>query len=73
MQTAGTDVRTTQTPETKTFTPDEDAPRTLTRAGNIGVMSAQQMATQEIALWAWNFFRDVVFPDLDYLLTLPIY
>ena len=31
------------------------------------------MATQEIALWAWNFFRDVVFPDLDYLLTLPIY
>ena len=45
----------------------------LTRAGNIGTVTAQDMVEQEHNLWVWNFFRDVVFPDLDYLLTIPVY
>ena len=46
---------------------------TLTRSGNIGVTTSQQMLQSERELWIWNFFRDVVFPDLDKVLTLRIY
>jgi hypothetical protein len=46
---------------------------TLTRRGNIGVTTSQQMLQSERDLWVWNFFRDVVFPDLDYILTIPVY
>lgn len=45
----------------------------LTRSGNIGVTTSQQMAESEIDLWRWNFFNDVVFPDIDRVLTLMIY
>lgn len=45
----------------------------LTRSGNIGVTTSQQMLQSERDLWKWNFFRDVVFPDLDKVLTLRIY
>ena len=46
---------------------------TLTRSGNIGVTTSQQMIESERALWIWNFFRNVVFPDIDRVLTLQIY
>lgn len=46
---------------------------TLTRKGNIGVTTAQQMIESERALWVWNFFYNVVFPDIDKVLTLQIY
>lgn len=46
---------------------------TLTRKGNIGVMTTQQIITQIHDLWKWNFFQDVVFPDIDRVLTLQIY
>lgn len=46
---------------------------TLTRSGNIGVTTSQQMLESERALWMWNFFYDVVFPDIDRVLTIQIY
>lgn len=46
---------------------------TLTRVGNIGVTTSQQMIESERALWMWNFFQNVVFPDIDRVLTLQIY
>lgn len=46
---------------------------TLNRSGNIGVITSQQMIESERALWVWNFFRDVVFPDIDQVLTIQIY
>lgn len=46
---------------------------TLTRSGNIGVTTSQQMIESERNLWKWNFFRDVVFPDIDTTLTIRIY
>lgn len=46
---------------------------TLTRSGNIGVTTSQQMLESERQLWAWNFFESVVFPDIDRVLTLNIY
>ena len=46
--------------------------RELTRFGNIGVTTTQQMMKQEIELWQWNFF-ETVFADIDNFLTIPIY
>lgn len=46
---------------------------TLTRSGNIGVTTSQQMIESERAIWVWNFFRDVVFPDIDRVLTIQVY
>ncbi len=46
---------------------------TLTRTGNIGVTTAQDMLTQERVLRAWRLFYDRVFPDVDRVLTLCTY
>ena len=46
---------------------------TLVRSGNIGVTTSQQMLESERSLWVWNFFRNVVFPDIDRVLTIQIY
>ena len=46
---------------------------TLTRSGNIGVTTSQQMIQSERDLWIWNFFNDVVFKDLDKALTIQVY
>lgn len=45
----------------------------LRRSGNIGVTTSQQMIQSERDLWVWNYFTDVVFPDLDRILTIQIY
>ena len=47
---------------------------TLTRSGNIGVTTSQQMIEAERELWRmWNFFRGIVYPDIDRVLTIEIY
>lgn len=46
--------------------------RTLTRHGNIGVTTSQQMLQSEIQLWQWTFFNDV-FKDIDTILTIQMY
>ena len=46
--------------------------RTLSRSGNIGVTTSQQMIMSEIELWRWNFFKDV-FEDIDTICCLDIY
>lgn len=45
----------------------------LTRSGNIGVTTSQQMIESERTLWMWRYFYDVVFPDVDKMLTIAIY
>lgn len=46
----------------------------LSRSGNVGVTTSQQMATSEIQLWnTFQYFRDVVFKDIDAMLALSIY
>lgn len=46
---------------------------TLTRSGNIGVTTSQQMIESERALWDWDYFYSIVFPDVDKVLTLGVY
>lgn len=50
----------------------DDLKHTLNRHGNIGVTTSQQMIESERQLWLWVFF-DVVFADVDKILTSPIY
>ena len=71
VQTAETIVRTVQGDEVETLEIDED--RYLTRHGNIGVTTTQQMLESEREVWTWNFFYDIVFRDIDKLLTLQVY
>lgn len=40
--------------------------------GNIGNLTPQQLITQEIELWRWNFI-DEVMNDIKSMITLPIY
>ena len=46
---------------------------TLTRKGNIGVTSSQQLLESERSLWMWSFFEDVVFPGIDRVMTIDTY
>lgn len=58
-ENTGTDTRTNE--------------HTLTRFGNIGVTTTQQMLQSDIDLWQWNFFKNVVIPNIDGVLTISLY
>ena len=45
----------------------------LTRSGNVGVTTSQQMIESERKLWLWDFFDSVVYPDIDKILTIQTY
>ena len=45
----------------------------MMQKGNIGVTTSQKMISAEHELWLWNFFREIVFPDLDKVCTLQVY
>lgn len=78
-QVNGTSTRTDDLTDRRTddFTENSSgthsANRRLTRSGNIGVTTSQQMLESERNLWVWNFFYNVVFPDVDRVLTLSTY
>ena len=55
-----------------THTENGSQDRTLTRHGNIGVTTSQQMLNSEIELWQWDFFNGV-FKDIDKILTIQTY
>lgn len=57
----------------KNETVETESSRELTRSGNIGVTTSQKMIQSERDLYIWNFFLDVVFPDLDKIFTLKCY
>ena len=50
----------------------EDNKRELTRSGNIGVTSSQQMLEQELQLRKYNFYEEL-FKDVNSVVTLSIY
>lgn len=58
--------------ETRNLAGTSDSERDLTRSGNIGVTTTQQMLSQDIELWKWNFFS-TVFEDIDSILVLQTY
>lgn len=64
---SGTD---TETGTDNTIHSDE---RDLTRHGNIGVTTSQQMLQSEIDLRTAAIFFDIVYRDIDSILTLSIY
>lgn len=77
MSDGDTTVSTTNTrnltdTETGTDTTAGDTTRRLTRTGNIGTNTFQNLIQQERNLWMYNFFEQV-FKDVDSVLTIPIY
>lgn len=72
---SGSDARKDDVADTRQFqtTYASGVSHGLTRSGNIGVTTTQQMLQSEIELWKWNFYNDYVFPTVDVALTLPIY
>ena len=53
-------------------TESDDVIRELHRSGSTGIYSPQQLITDEIELWQWNFYKQV-FEDIDSILCLDIY
>ena len=53
-------------------TESDDVSRELHRSGSTGIYSPQQLITDEIELWQWNFYKQV-FEDIDSILCLDIY
>lgn len=66
-----TDARTDNLTDTGTGSHSET--RTLIRSGNIGVTTSQMMISSQRDLWFWNFIYNVVFPDVDKVLTISTY
>lgn len=58
--------------QVKDITDTETEKTTLIRKGTAGLQSPQKLFMEEIDLWQWNFF-DLVFADMDKILTIPIY
>ena len=79
--TTGNDTETYNATDTDTGTKthansgtdSEEGERTLTRYGNIGVTTSQQMLQAERDLWVWNYIENVVFPAVDEVLTIQTY
>ena len=60
--------------QTDSGTDTREKTSTFTRNGNIGVMSTQSLILETRNLNAyWSFFNDVVYKNLDHILTLKIY
>lgn len=58
--------------ETGTDTTAGTSSRQLTRTGNIGTNTFQNLLQQERNIWMYDFFEQV-FKDVDSVLTIPIY
>lgn len=71
---SNTNISTGESTNTKDLTNNDTKTneRTLKRSGNIGVTTSQQMIQSERDLWKWYYF-DMVFQDLDKMLTIQIY
>ena len=63
---------TDDTTVTNNLASSDKTVRTLSRTGNIGVTTSQQMAQSSIDLARWKFF-ETVFNDIDAILTLSVY
>lgn len=57
---------------TRTDNLKKETDRTLTRTGNIGVTTSQEMIEAERKLWFWNYFN-TLFADADKILTIQVY
>ena len=65
-----TDTRTDNL--TRTTEEQSETTRSLSKAGNIGFNTPQEMLVADLELWQLNFFKSV-FDDIDSVLTMSIY
>lgn len=59
----------------KTRTTSEGANDDLTihKHGNLGINPISKFLKDDIELWRWNFYRQVLFPMIDRHIAIPIY
>lgn len=58
--------------ETESETIGRDRTRSGSHSGNIGNITSQKMISEEIALWKWNYVREIL-NDVKEFCTLPVY
>lgn len=73
LQRSGSDADTGTENREMSGTDAKEYEHTLTRKGNIGVTTTQQMIMQQREILLQSFLNDVVFPDIDKALTLSVY
>lgn len=73
IETERTGTYETKTEQSGTMERKTEYNTELTRSGNIGVTTSQQMIESERNLYLWNFFQNIVFKDLAKMMTLSIY
>ncbi|MDD7591533.1 MAG: hypothetical protein PUJ92_00820 [Bacilli bacterium] len=71
--TKSTDTTSATSTNSVDGTKTTDSDKTLTRKGNIGVTTSQQMLESEVILRNKYLFQDIIFKDLDDILMLDIY
>ena len=67
-----TDADTGTQSDTESGTDTETRNYELTRSGNIGVTTSQQMLQSEIDLWQYDFLK-IVYANIDDVLTIAVY
>lgn len=76
-QLTGSESQTVDTTNNGTSSHDNENTRThsrkLSRHGNIGVTTSQQMLESEYALWTLHNVEDMILQDCIKMVTLPIY
>lgn len=65
-----TDTRTDNL--TRTTEEQSETTRSLSKNGNIGFNTPQEMLVADLELWQWNYFKSV-FEDIDTVLTISLY
>ena len=65
-----TDTRTDNL--TRTTEEQSETTRSLSKNGNIGFNTPQEMLAADLELWQWNYFKSV-FEDIDTVLTISLY
>lgn len=73
IQRSGSDADTGTENREMSGTDAKEYEHTLTRKGNIGVTTTQQMIMQQREILLQSLLNDVVFPDIDKALTLSVY
>ena len=73
-ETSHTGTYETTSEQSGTYESKTEYDTELTRSGNIGVTTSVQMLRDHADFWSnWNFFQNVVFPDVSSIMALKIY
>ena len=59
--------------KTRTTTEGANDDLTIHKHGNLGINPVSKFLKDDIELWRWNFYRQILFPMIDRHIAIPIY